>query len=164
MRRTAARFVFWGSIDEAGDHHFWNTACDASERHRERVRAIATRGASKGKAYYLEPTKDGWVDDGIGGGTLSFVRYPNGNYDLLFKDRIGTRLATQDGAAVAKVFSDENQTATFVVVYPSTNVVETYQLSLDDRGQGILIWSNIEYRSGLAAITRGMLMVSNCSR
>jgi hypothetical protein len=124
---------------------------------------ITTCAASTGKAYYLEPTKDGWVDDGISGGSTSFVRYPNGAYDVIFKDLIGTRAASQDGGTVIKIF-ESSDLLTIVVSYPTTNAIETYQLILDRDGRGTLIWSNIKYRSGPMGITRGMLMVSNCGR
>jgi hypothetical protein len=124
---------------------------------------IATCGESNGKSYYLEPTKDGWLDDGIKGGLTSFIRFPDGKLDILFKDFVGTRFASQDGAAVIKVF-DSSEFITVVVIYAATNVVETYQLKLDRDGRGTLIWSNIKYRSGPMATTRGMLLVSNCSR
>src|SRR5262245_13930356 len=54
--------------------------------------------------------------------------------------------------------------STFIVIYPATNVVETYQLNLDGNGRGILIWSNIKQKSGPMGTTQGMLLVSNCSR
>jgi hypothetical protein len=48
---------------------------------------ITTCGESKGKAFYLQPP-DGWADDGISGGSIIFMRYPDGQYDLIFKDKI----------------------------------------------------------------------------
>jgi hypothetical protein len=125
---------------------------------------ITTCGASKGKAYYLEPTKHGWVDDGISGGTLTFFRYPNGDYDLLFKDRISSRSARQDGGTVVKVYGDDRQMLTMIVMYPTENVIETFQLTLDGNGRGILIWSNLKNRSGPTRITRGMVLVADCSQ
>jgi hypothetical protein len=124
---------------------------------------ITTCGEANGKAYYLEPANHGWVDDGVSGGMTSFLRYPDGTYDLLFRDKIGTRSARQDGATVAKVFGDDNKMLTIIVAYLATSVIETYQLTLDGNGRGRLIWSNIKNRSGTMGITRGMLLVSDCS-
>jgi hypothetical protein len=125
---------------------------------------ITTCGASKGKAYYLEPTHQGWVDDGISGGTLTFFRYPNGDYDLLFKDTVGARSAREDGGTVSKIFGDGSKLLTLGVTYAKTSVVEVYQLTLDVNGRGTLIWSNLKNRSGPIGVTRGMVMTSNCSR
>jgi hypothetical protein len=124
---------------------------------------ITTCGASTGKSYYLEPEKHGWVDDKISDGTTTFFRYPNGDYDVLYKDTVGAHSARLDGATVVKVHDEGDNLLTFVVIY-QLHVTEVYQLTLDGTGHGTLIWSNIKNRAGPAGITRGMLLTSNCSR
>jgi hypothetical protein len=131
------------------------------EAHGQQV--ITTCGASTGKSYYLEPEKHGWVDDRISDGTTTFFRYPGGDYDLLYKDTVGTHSAREGGATVFKVHDEGDNLLTFVVIYP-LHVTEVYQLTLDGAGNGTLIWSNIKNRAGPAGITRGMLLTSNCSR
>ena len=122
---------------------------------------ITTCGASKGKAFYLEPTKDSWVDDGISGGTLTFFKYPSGEYDVIFKDVVRTKSAREGGAQVVKILGSNDTVATFIVVYP-IEVAEMYQLTLNERGEGTLIWSSFKNRS--LGITRGAVFVSSCSR
>jgi hypothetical protein len=131
--------------------------------HAHGQQLITTCGPSTGKAYYLEPEKHGWVDDGISGGEITFLRYPNGDYDLLIKDAAAALSARQDGASVVKLFGDDSKLLTLVVVYP-TNVVEVYQLTLDVNGRGILIWSNLKNKSPPLGTTRGWVFISNCSR
>ena len=41
--------------------------------------------ASTGMGFYLEPEKDGWVDDGISNGSVTFMRYPSGDYNIVVK-------------------------------------------------------------------------------
>lgn len=118
---------------------------------------------ANGKAYYLEPQKHGWVDDGISGGTLTFLRYPNGDHDVLIRDAVGARSAREDGAMVVKAHGDDDNLVTIIVVYP-LHVTEVYQLTLDASGQGLLIWSNLKNRVAPGGVTRGMTLVSNCSR
>ncbi len=139
------------------------TACILAPGIASAQQLITTCGASKGKAFYLEPTKDGWVDDGISGGSLTFFRYPSGEYDVIFKDVLQTRSARESGAQVVRVLGHSDTVATFIVVYP-IQVAEMYQLTLDDGGRGTLIWSSFKNRSAPLGITRGAVFVSDCSR
>jgi len=124
---------------------------------------ITTCGASKGKAYNLEPKKDAWVDDGISGGTITFVRYPTGEYDVIVKHSMGSLSAREDGAKVVKANGSSDNVMTLVVSYP-LSVTEIYQLTLDARGRGTLLWSNHKNRSGPLGVTRAWLFVAECSR
>jgi hypothetical protein len=124
---------------------------------------ITVCGASTGKAFYLEPQKDGWVDDRISDGSITFLRYPAGEYDLVVKSVGYTFSARGDGAAVVKVHGVNDNVATFVVVYPQ-DVTEVYQLTLNENGRGTLIWSNLKVRAGSLGITRGALFTASCNR
>lgn len=124
---------------------------------------IAICGASKGKAFYLEPTKEGWVDDGISNGTITFLRNPSGDYDILVKSAGPAFSARGDGAQVVKVHGADESIITLIVIYP-LHVTEVYQLTLNANGRGTLIWSNLKNRSAPMGITRGAVFVAECSR
>jgi hypothetical protein len=124
---------------------------------------ITVCGASKGKAFYLEPTQDGWVDDGISDGTVTFMRYPSGDYDVVMKNAANAFSARGDGARVVKVHGEDDNVATFVVVYP-LHTTEVYQLTLNRSGRGTLIWSSLKNRIAPAGVTRGALFSATCAR
>lgn len=124
---------------------------------------ITICGASAGKALYIEPKQSGWVDDGISNGSLTFMRYPSGDYDVLVKSAGNTFSARGDGAKVVKVHGDDDNIATFVVVYP-LHTTEVYQLTLNRSGNGTVIWSNLKNRVAPLGITRGAVFSAACSR
>ena len=119
--------------------------------------------ASTGMGFYLEPEKDGWVDDGISNGSVTFMRYPSGDYNIVVKSVGYTFSARGDGARVVKVHGVDDNVATFVVVYPQ-HVTEVHQLTLNENGRGTLIWSNVKNRAGPLGITRGAVFVATCDR
>ena len=135
--------------------------CGINNAYAQQV--IAVCGASKGKAFYLEPTKEGWVDDGISNGTITFLRNPSGDFDVLVKSMGPAFSARGDGAQVVKVHGSDENVLTFIVVYP-LHVTEVYQLTLNASGRGTLIWSNLKNRAAPMGVTRGAVFVAECSR
>src|SRR5215207_5347698 len=78
---------------------------------------VTVCGASTGYAYYLEPKGNGWVTDGITGGSLTIVRDSAGAYDVIIKDALTTVSAKGDGAKVFKVDGEDDQLFTLIVVH-----------------------------------------------
>jgi hypothetical protein len=124
---------------------------------------ITTCGASKGKKYQLEPKKDGWIDDGISNGTLTFIQNKPNEYDIIIKDAITSFSVRGDGATVVKVQGSDNAVMTLVAIYP-LHVTEVYQLTLDAAGRGTLIWAVMKNRTPLLGITSGATFISECLR
>jgi hypothetical protein len=79
---------------------------------------ITVCGASSGYGYYLEPTRDGWQQDGIKNGTITVIRDSAGAYDVILKDTMTTFSARGDGAQVVKVDGSDHHRFTLVAVYP----------------------------------------------
>lgn len=131
--------------------------CAVSNADAQQV--ITRCGASQGKTFQLEPDKPGWHDDGISGGTITFLRLPSGDYDVVFP----SFTARGDGAQVFKVHGTDDRLLTLVAIYP-LHVTEVYQLTLDGSGRGTLIWANTKNRAGFRNQVRGFLFVAECSR
>jgi hypothetical protein len=130
--------------------------------------AITVCGASTGKGFYLEPKKNleelgklGWIDDNLPNGSITFLRYPSGDYDIVIKSAITTITARGDGGKVVKVHGMDDKVATFVVVYQLATT-EVYQLTLNAFGHGTLIWAVLKNRGGSLGITRGSLYTATC--
>jgi hypothetical protein len=124
---------------------------------------ITVCGASTGKGFYLEPKKLGFIDDNLPNGSVTFMRYPSGDYDLVIKSAITTITARGDGGKVVKMHGVDDNVATFVVVYPLATT-EVYQLTLNAFGQGTLIWAVLKNRAGSSGITRGSVYTATCGR
>jgi hypothetical protein len=125
---------------------------------------ITSCGASKGKGFYLEPQRDGWIDETISKGAVTFIRYQE-DYDIILKDAMRTVSMREDGAAVIKTHEADDGRMTFVAAYAATHIVEVYQLTINSRGRGTLIWSSLKNRAGLGSLfTKGSVFVSECAR
>ena len=96
-------------------------------------------------------------------GTVTFMRYPSGDYDLVIKSAITTITARGDGGKVVKVHGVDDNVATFVVVYPLATT-EVYQLTLNAFGHGTLTWAVLKNRAGSLGITRGSVYTATCDR
>lgn len=122
---------------------------------------IAQCGASKGKAYYSEPQDQGWVDDGISDGNITFIKDSSGKYDVIMKHSTGVISAKQDGASVVATHAAKGRLS-LVVVYPLASV-EVYQLVLQANGKGILLWSSSKNSIAPINVTRIAAFKSECS-
>lgn len=135
--------------------------CGAGSASAQQV--ITVCGSSTGKSYYLEPTKDGWVDDGISGGTIKFLRLATDKYDIVMKSKFNEFSAVGDGATVIRIHGTDDNVSTFIVIYP-LHATEVYQLTLNASGRGTLIWSNLKNRFAPMGITRGSVFIAECSK
>lgn len=92
---------------------------------------LAICGSQVGKAYFpasgfVPAGEGGWHDDRVTGGRTTLSKSPSGDYDILFADATGgTYSSTAEGAVVARVRHEPDESA-FLVVYPTTGVVEVY--------------------------------------
>jgi hypothetical protein len=124
---------------------------------------ITVCGASAGYAYFLEPENHAWQKDGISRGTITFLRDSTGNYDVVVKDAMTTFSAKGDGARVIKVGGADDRAFTLLVAYPHP-ITELYQLTLDSRGRGTLIWAGVKNRAPPLGVTRGTLFTATCAK
>ena len=123
---------------------------------------LFTCGASQGKAFYLPgpyvpDDKTGWTDDGISGGSFSFVTLEDGSLDYVYSDATGhTYSARGKGGEVATLYAGNN-TVQFVVHYPSTGVLETFTVFADS---GLVAWTQVK---AAAPIQKMAAFVAPCS-
>ncbi len=116
---------------------------------------------SKGKAYFAKPSQ-GWIDDGIANNTMVFIKLPNGEYDIAIGSDAKTFSATADGAVIALTHEGTGRSLTLVAMYPAATV-EVYQLTLDSKGRGILIWSSMKNGPPPAGIVKGSMFTAQCA-
>jgi hypothetical protein len=117
---------------------------------------LAECGASTGRAYYLTPQDQGWVDDGITGGSLRFTADGSGNPNIIFTDATGLTIdAAADGAQLlfSRLDSDRAEFGV-VAIYASTGVVETYNVYQLPGGHRRLLWTSNKPRTGPIGITK----------
>ena len=102
---------------------------------------------------------------GFRSGTITFVRYPSGDYDIILKDAARAISAREDGATVVKSHGlPDDNIITLIAAYSEQQVTEVYQLILNFQGRGIFIWGVLKNRAGPLAITRGAVFVAECAR
>ena len=125
---------------------------------------IATCGPSSGKAYTMDNNQ--WSDDdgphASNQGTTILLN-SNGEYDILYKGEIGGGSEREQGAKIYKVHGDDGRLLTLLSVSPP-RITEVFQLTLDNSGQGTLIWSIFKNKDGPYGLTFGELYFAKCSR
>ena len=104
---------------------------------------LFTCGASEGKSYILpgQIVPEGWHDDGISGGSFSFLTLEDGSLDMVFSDATGLTISARGDGGKVSLISAINNTAQFVVYYPSTGVVGTYTIFAD---LGVVAWTEVK--------------------
>lgn len=123
---------------------------------------ITVCGAAKGKSVFLQGTSSlDWVDDGVSGGGLTFVR-KRGEYDISIRGAGNNRFtAREDGATITEAPGGSDHVITLIASYP-LGTTEVYQLTLDQSGAGTLIW--LAAKNGRAGTTRGSVFTATCRR
>jgi len=122
---------------------------------------VAQCGASKGQMVYLDRNKLKWEEDGITNGSITFLRLPNGKFDIITKDAMSAFSYAGDGAKIVGL-EEGSDKKTFIAIHSST-VVEVFQLTLFQNGGGTLIWTATKNKSSNALITKGSLFTASCS-
>jgi len=122
---------------------------------------IAQCGASRGQTVFLNSSKLVWENDGITNGSLTFIKLPNGKYDIVTKDAMKSFSYTDDGAAIVTFEAGDNK-KTLVVMHSNT-VIEVFQLTLNENGSGFLIWTATKNGAPNSLVTKGTLFTAICS-
>jgi len=125
---------------------------------------IAICGPSSGRAYTMDNNE--WtVDEGqrASNKSTTILRYNNGEYDILYKGEVGGGSEREQGAKISKLNGDDDRLLTLLSVSPP-RIAEVFQLTLDNRGEGTLIWSLFKNRDGPFHLTFGELFSAKCSR
>lgn len=125
---------------------------------------LAECGASEGHAYYLTPRDQGWVDDPTTGGRVRFTMDGAGNPNIIFVDAGGRPIdAAADGGRLIFSRLDQAQREFGVVlIYPSTGVVETYNVYNVGNGRRRLLWTSNKPRIGSIGLTKVGAYTAEC--
>jgi len=120
---------------------------------------ILTCSYDEGKSYYpalkdAESKQTGWKEEDAKGAVIRLDKTSNG-YDLLFGDsRTDLESSTNKGATVADL-SHEEESATFLVLYPN-RAIETYYFYETTKETPALLLSQVRFNDaiGVSAISR----------
>jgi hypothetical protein len=125
---------------------------------------ITMCGPSSGKAYTMDNNQ--WSNDEgphASNKATTFFRYPNGEYDIIYKGEIGGGSEREQGSKIFRVHGEDDRLLTLLSVSPQ-RTTEVFQLTLDASGQGTLIWSIFKNKDGPYGLTFGELSFAKCSR
>lgn len=125
------------------------------------LEAITVCKGSVGKSYFSAPPQ-GWIEDKISKHTIIFWRDGKDGYDITSDDEYRTFSFKDEGAVIIQVHGGDSGDKTFVVRHP-VRTVEVYQLSLDKKGYGTLIWANLKNRPPPAGIIKGSIFTAKCA-
>jgi hypothetical protein len=120
---------------------------------------IATCGPSSGKAYTMDNNK--WSDDEgheASNKATTFLLYPNGQYDIIYKGQIGGGSEREQGAKIYKVQGEDKNLLTLLSVWPR-RTTELFKLTFSPSGEGTLIWSIFKNKDGPFGLTCGEVSV-----
>jgi len=118
---------------------------------------LADCGASVGQSMFLSPLDTGWVPDQISKGRIRITADGRGNPNVIHTDATGLSLdAAADGGRIMFTRLDtERGEFGVLVVYASTGVVESYNVSTAPGGTRRLLWTSNKPRvdgSGLIKV------------
>src|SRR5262245_52156023 len=127
------------------------------------ARILTRCGASAGFSYYLPHPlvgKDtGWQKDGVSQGQMQLILDGN-DYDVIYTDNVGTRSSRADGFRILNLPGAEGGRLLLVGAHPSSGAMEHWLFSINERGEGVVVWGTI--RSG-ANFPKSSLMKADCS-
>tara|TARA_B100000315_G_C14252058_1_gene440197 strand:- start:146 stop:589 length:444 start_codon:yes stop_codon:yes gene_type:complete len=121
---------------------------------------ITSCGGSEGYSYFFKNSLNqtsGWEKDRISKGQIIFT-VENEKAEIIYKDIIGTRSASEDGSSVIMTPSIDGHT--LVLVFNKT-FVESYHFHLDANGKGEVAWGSQKFAT---LIPKGSLMVAKCEK
>jgi len=130
----------------------------------EAQEVIAECGASTGRALYLTPREIDWAEDRISSGRYKFTVDGAGNPNIIFTDATGTAVdAAADGGRLifSRLAPDRNEFGV-VLIYPSTGVVETYNVLTTSDGRRRLLWSSNKPRIGAVELSKVGAYTADC--
>jgi hypothetical protein len=108
---------------------------------------VAACGESDGHGFI---EGDGWNTDGMPGGRMFFVQLANGDSDLIFRSAFGLQSVTASDGIISQIRDGaQNGQYSWLVVHPSTGVVETYNLVTADSGARSVYWTSNKNLSSL---------------
>lgn len=126
-------------------------------------RALYICGAASGVGVFTRDWKEGFTADGMDGGRLVFLVRDDGRPDVFFRDAIGQTLsAVDDGADVRRISDAAQQIESWIVVYPSTGIAETHNITTAPDDGLVNVWTSNKPTSVIGASAK--LFRSSCVR
>ena len=107
------------------------------------AKILAVCGSSKGVSLYSDELAKGFEDDGITGGVIVFASRQDGRPEVLSRDITKQMIvASEDTAEISRIGEKSTDaTGVWVLQYPSTGVVISYNLSPSADGKLLNIWT-----------------------
>ncbi|KMP11214.1 hypothetical protein UZ36_05130 [Candidatus Nitromaritima sp. SCGC AAA799-C22] len=122
-------------------------------------RVITSCGGSEGYSYFFKNSLDkgGWAKDRISKGQIIFT-IENEKAEIIYKDILNTRSASEDGSSVIMTPSINGHT---LVIVLNKTFVENYHFHLDANGKGEVAWGSHKFAT---LIPKSSLMVAKCEK
>jgi hypothetical protein len=107
------------------------------------TKVLAVCGISVGSSLFSDQLEKGFEEDGISDGVIVLAERQDGRPEVLSRDFTKELIvASEDGAQVTRIGKKYNDsTGIWVLQYPSTGVVISYNISTDADGKLLNLWT-----------------------
>jgi hypothetical protein len=129
----------------------------------ERGRVYYICGQSSGLGLSSSKWAQGFQSDGVKDGRLVFISRSDAKVDVVFRDASGNYVsALDDGGDVRRIQIANTNAESWVLVYPSTGVAETHNITRLGDGQLVDLWTSNKPHSISGASAK--LFIASCVR
>lgn len=107
------------------------------------TKVLAVCGSSSGSSLFSDQLEKGFEEDGITDGVIVLAVRQDGRPEVLSRDFTKEMIvASEDGAQVTRIGKKYgDSTGVWVLQYPSTGVVISYNISTDADGKLLNLWT-----------------------
>jgi len=135
---------------------------DAKAYLKDGAELIAICGNSSGVGYFLDQPDSMFEPDYLDGGVIVFAKNADGSPDIVHRDALKEMIVvSESGAEISKLpDSEDNRLGIWIVTYPASTIVETYNLTIGKNGDLYALWNANKGKNLMEG--RTMSFVSKC--